>query len=58
MTEKELCLLPEKLIRFIINSLEKEEIQQVNRLESLRKEEKEQRKTTIELTASIENLTQ
>ncbi len=58
MTEKELCLLPEELIKFIINSLEKEEIQQVNRLESLRKEEKEQRKTNIELTSSIYKLTE
>jgi hypothetical protein len=50
MTEKELFLLPNDMIQLIIGSLEKEAIQQSNKLESLRKEEREQRKTNHELT--------
>jgi hypothetical protein len=37
MTEKELLLFPEELIKSIMGSIEKEEIQQLNKLESLRK---------------------
>jgi hypothetical protein len=36
--------------------LEKEEIQQLNKLESLRKEEKEQRKMSVELLEGVRRL--
>jgi hypothetical protein len=36
--------------------LEKEEIQQLNKLESLRKEEKEQRKMSVELSEGVRRL--
>jgi hypothetical protein len=45
------------MIELILNSLEKEEIQQLNKLESLRKEEREQKRTNYELLESIGKLT-
>ena len=56
MTEKEQFLLPKEMIQLIIGSLEKEAIQQSNKLESLRKEEREQRKTNHELIEAIDRL--
>lgn len=56
MTEMEMFLLPGEMIEYIIGSLEKEEIQQLNKLESLRKEEKEQRKMNGELVEGVRRL--